>query len=244
MTVDDPEAELAVLLAAYARAHPWEHRHPLVAMRAAALLREIAPKTYRPSGTRDGEIISNRLRRSHFGITTVLHEAVTLLELPERPGTYDHGPQLASQRKHARKALREGVTWTYLTEAAEKEHFLELADANERARVRADYSPEEVNFPGLLESDLWLAAWQGERPLLLAVAAVDGDWSMLRYFCSLEASRVAGSTRYLMTGVLAEELAARGARFACDFISPFRLPPGLREFSRMVGFRTHRVQVR
>jgi hypothetical protein len=47
-----------------------------------------------------------------------------------------------------------------------------------------------------------------------------------------------------MTGVLAEELAARGARFACDFISPFRLPPGLREFSRMVGFRTHRVQVR
>ena len=242
MSVEDPEAALSELLAVYAQPQPWEHRHPLVALRAAALLRDIPAKTYRPSGSRDGQTISSRLRRSHFGITTVLHQAVTLLELPEPPATYGLGPHFASQRKHARKALRAGVTWTLVTEAAQRDHLLELVDARERVRVQADFSPEEVT--GLLDNDLWLAAWQGERPLLLAVAAVDGEWSMLRYFCRLESSRVAGSTRYLMTGVLAEELAARGARFACDFVSPFRLPPGLRKFSRMVGFRTHRVQMK
>jgi len=244
MTPDDPEAALHELLSRYARREPWELRHPIVALRAAALMRALPPKTYRPSGTRASQIISHQLKRSHFGLSSPLHEAVTLLELPEQPGTYDVGPHLASQRQHARRALREGVTWSLVRDAAEKEHFLELADANERARSGAGYRPEEINLRGLLGSDLWLAARVDERPLLLTVAAVDGEWSMLRYFVSLESSRVASSTRYLMTGVLAEELAARGARYACDFVSPFRLPSGLRQFSRMVGFRTHRVRVR
>lgn len=48
----------------------------------------------------------------------------------------------------------------------------------------------------MLETDLWVAAWQGEEPLLLAVADVDGEWAMLRYFVSFGGSRVASSTRY------------------------------------------------
>lgn len=244
MSVDDPEAALAALLTEHAGVQPWEHRHPLVILRVALLLRRLPVTTYRPSGSRDGRLIGHYLDKSTFGVRTPLHQAVTALTLPEEPGTYDRGHERATQRRHARKALKAGVTWSLVTEEAEKEFFLGLADAAARAALQDGFHPEVVNFPAMLETDLWIAAWQGEEPLLLAVAAVDGEWAMLRYFVSYGGSPVASSTRYLMTGVLAEELISRSVRFLVDNKSPLRMPPGVRHFSRMVGFRTHRVTVR
>ena len=243
MSADDAEAELAALLAIHAHPQPWEHRHPMVALRAAALLRKLPIQTYRPSDAPDGRLIAHYLDKSSFGVRTPLHEAVTALALPEIPGTYDHGHERATQRRHARKALKAGVTWSHVGDVAARVRFVELAEAKAREDLQGAFRPEVVDFPAMLETEHWIAAWHDEQPLLLAVTAVDGEYAMLRYFCRYGTSQVASSTRYLMTGVLAEELAARGVRFLCDNKSPLRVPPGVRHFSRMVGFRTHRVRV-
>ena len=207
------------------------------------MIRKLQRTVYRPSASRDGQLIAEYLDKSTFGIRTPLHQAVSCLELPEEQGTYDQGHDRATQRRHARKALKAGVTWSLVTEAAERDFFLELADKKAREHLHDAFLPEVVNFPAMLETELWIAAWQGEQPLLLTVAAVDGEWALLRYFVSYGDSRVASSTRYLMTGVLAEELISRGVRYLCDNKSPLRVPAGVRHFSRMVGFRFRRVRV-
>lgn len=238
---EEAEEKLSQLLMEYAGPRAWEHRHPLIALRAASLLRHLPVQTYTPSASRDGQYIGARLDRSDLGVATILHQAVALLEVDDGDGR-----QLAnkSARKHARRALRAGVTWSRVTEKAEKERFLALARDSEPFRHRGQDRPMITDFDALTESGLWLAAWLGESPLLLSVTAVDGHWAMMRYFCSFEATRTAASARYLMTRVLAEELSSAGVRFMCDSVSPFRLAAGPRQFSRMVGFRIHRVQVR
>ncbi|MBV9831662.1 MAG: hypothetical protein JOZ82_08680, partial [Marmoricola sp.] len=156
---------------------------------------------------------------------------------------YDHGHARATQRRHARKALKAGVTWELATDRADKQVFLDLAIEKARRDLEDEELLNAVNLPDMLGTELWITAHHEGRPILATVAAVDGEWAMIRYFCSFELTRVASSTRYLMTGVLAEELISRGVRFLADNKSPLRLPPGVREFSRMVGFRTGRVKV-
>jgi hypothetical protein len=243
MTIVDPETELNTLLAAHARPQPWELRHPFVALRAARLLRRLPVHTYTPSGSPDSRLIEDHLDKSHAGLRTPLHQAATVLQLPERPGTYAEGPHMATQRQQARKPLRAGVTWTHVADRAEQDRLLDLAHRKTEAERRDGRHPDEVDLPSLLQSPHWLAAWQDDRPILLAVTAVDAPWAMLRYFCRLEDDRIASATRYLMTGVLAEDLIDRGVRYLCTNTSPLRMPPGVREFSRMVGFRTLRVRV-
>jgi hypothetical protein len=243
MVPADPETQLAAVLSEYARAGPWEHRHPVVTLRVAALLRRLPVRTCRLSRSRDGLLIAHYLDKRTLGLSTPLHQAVTCLDLPEVPGTYDEGPERATQRRHARKAIKAGVTWTRVSDPAEREQFVALTEEKARLDLQGDFEPEVVNFPSMLETDHWLAAWLDGEPLLLAVTAVDGEWAMLRYFGSYGSSPVASSTRYLMTGVLAEDLAARGVRQLVDNKSALRMPPGVRHFSRMVGFRTRRVRV-
>ena len=243
-SVPDPEAALHDLLSTHAQRRAWEHRHPAAALRATALLSRIPAETYRPAPSTEGRLLAHYLDKSTFGMATPLHQAVTLLRLPETPGTYDHGHDRATQRRHARKALGAGVSWDLPTDPADRQVFVDLAI--EKARVDLDNDEElvrAVNLPAMLDTELWITARLEGRPMLAAVAAVDGEWAMIRYFCSFETSRVASSTRYLMTGVLAEELIGRGVRFLCDNKSPLRLPHGVRHFSRMVGFRTGRVKV-
>ncbi|MCW2866239.1 MAG: hypothetical protein JWR20_427 [Marmoricola sp.] len=239
----DAEAQLAALLMLHARPRPWEHRHPVIAARAARLLRHIPVATFDASGSAEGEIIRTRLDRSSAGMTTRLHEAATVLQLPTTPGQYDQGRDRATQRRQARKALRAGVTWREVEDEVEKRHLLDLAREAERSHPDAEYRAQAPDLEELLLVDLWLVAELDGRPLLLSVTPVDGEWAMLLYFRILESGDVASHTRYLMTGVLAEQLVARGVRYLCDSRTPFRLNAGLRHFSRMVGFRTHRVRV-
>ena len=239
----DAEAQLAALLALHARPHPWEHRHPLIAARAARLLRDIPVASFTPSETVEGRIIRARLDRSLGGLTTRLHEAATVLRLPDTPGTYDQGRDRATQRRQARKAVRAGVTWRVVTDRAEMRRLLELARTAEQEHPDAEYRAEAPELEELLLVDLWLVAELEGRPVLLSVTPVEGEWAVLLYFRILESGEVSSHTRYLMTGVLAEQLIARGVRYLCDSRTPFRLNAGLRHFSRMVGFRNHRVRV-
>ena len=239
----DAEAQLATLLMLHARPRPWEHRHPLIAARAARLLRHIPVATVDPTGSDEGEIIRTRLDRSSAGMTTRIHEAATVLQLPTTPGQYDQGRDRATQRRQARKAVRAGVTWRRVEDEREKRVLLDLAREAERTHPDAEYRADAPELEELMLVDLWLVAELDGRPLLLSVTPIDGEWAMLLYFRILEGGDVASHTRYLMTGVLAEELVARGVRYLCDSRTPFRLNAGLRHFSRMVGFRTHRVRV-
>jgi hypothetical protein len=237
------EAKLAALLAVHAQAKAWEHRHPLAAVRAWLLLRFIALEHYAPSTTLEGQIIRGYLRRSHAGVTTPLHQAATVLELPEEPGRYNQGRDRATQRRQARKAAKLGVTWNVVDDAEEKARLLDIAVSYERAHPQSEYRETAPDLRGLLDIELWLVAHHDGRPLLLSVTAVDGEWALLRYFRTLQSGEVSSAARYLMTGVLAEELVSRGVRYLSDTRTPFRLNSGLRQFSRMVGFRTRRVRV-
>lgn len=239
----DAEAKLSALLAVYARARVWEHRHPVAAMRAAFLLRFIPVAVYTPSETREGTIIRGHLLRSLKGLTTTVHQAATVLELPSGAGQYDQGSSRATQRRQSRKATKLGVTWSRVTDAEEKGRLVGVAYAREQSHPQEEYRFEEPDLRELLDIELWLVAHHQGEPLLLSVTAVDGQWSLLRYFRTLQDAEVASASRYLMTGVLAESLVSQGVRYLCDSRTPFRLNPGLRHFSRMVGFRTQRVRV-
>jgi hypothetical protein len=238
-----PEAQLAALLGLYASARSWEWRHPVAALKAAVLLRAIPPLRYTPSPTREGQIIRRHLRRTSAGVSTVLHQATTTLQLPEQPGTFLQGRERATLRRHSRKAEKLGVTWSEVHDPVEKEALLALATAFEREHGLEEYREASPDLSELRDIDLWLVASLHGTPVLLSVTAIDGDWSLLRYFRVLQQGEAATAARYLMTGVLAEQLVDRGVRWLCDTRNALRLPTGLRHFSRMVGFRTRRVRV-
>ncbi|KQT94064.1 hypothetical protein ASG49_03855 [Marmoricola sp. Leaf446] len=243
MHADDAETQLAALLAEHAGERPWEHRRPRVAWQADQLLKHLPASVYRPSGSFESEVIAAPLRRSRIGLSSRLQQAVTMLELPEAPRRYDEGRERATQRRKARQAERLGVTWRVVDDPAEKQRLLDAALDYERNHPQEQYRSEAPEHGELLDIDLWLVAEHEGAPLLLSVTPVDGAWSLLRYFRTLQEGPAASAARYLMTGVLAEELIRRGVRHLCDTRTPFRLPAGLQHFSRMVGFRVRRVKV-
>ena len=241
MTPVQAEAALASLLMPHARGERWEHRHPVVALQALALLRRLPLLEYQPSGSRESRAIHGRIERSSLGVITPLHDAMSVLELPRPPARYDEGHNRATQRRHARKALKAGVTWTCVTDPTEREGLVQVYRSS-RARI-GDAGAREADLAFLDDCGLWLVAWNDGHPIHFSATAVDGAWAMLFSFSSLASGQVASATRYLMTGVLADRLAARGVRYLCDSKSAIRLTAGVREFSRMVGFRTARVRV-
>src|SRR3954454_23590315 len=206
MTAAEAEAALASLLMSYAGPRPWEHRHPLVTLQALSLLHKLPVLVYRPSESRAGQAITGRLRRSSLGVVTPLHEAMPLLELPCYPAPYDHGHDRATQRRHARKALKAGVTWIRVRDPAERERLMLVYRA---ARVRmGDDDARDWDLGYLRACDLWFDARHRGRPILLSTTAIDGEWAMMFCFSNLAAGPVVSATRYLMTGVLAVHLAS------------------------------------
>ncbi len=242
MTSRDAEAELCELLDTISGPRLKLHRHPVLASRALALLREVPELWCRLSDSVEARMVRAELQRASGGRSTLLHQATTVLELPTEPGTYNVGHERATQRRKARKARSAGVSWRPVPDAAERQQLLELANAYERNNPRDAYRSESPENADLMAIDLWLLALHEGEPILLSVTAADGEWSILRYFRTLSESNAASDARYLMTEVLAEELAKRDVRYLCDTVSPFRLTPGLRHFSRMVGFRVRRVR--
>ena len=242
MTSRDAEAELAVLLDTLSGPKLALHRHPVLASRALTLLRQVPELWCRLSDSVEGRMVRAELQRSAGGRSTVLHQATTVLELPTEPGTYNVGHERATQRRKARKARAAGVSWRPVTDAAERQRLLERADDYERHNPRPAYRKDDPENADLMAIRLWLVAYHQGEPILLSVTAMDGEWSILRYFRTLSDSDAASNARYLMTEVLAEELGRLGVRYLCDTVSPFRVTPGLRHFARMVGFRVRRVR--
>lgn len=251
MTTHDHEAELFELVHEHASPDPsgivWEfglRKDPRALLRALRLLRHLPRETYTPGRGVEADMVRTALTRRVAGRSTPVHETAHALAMPETPGTYNVGRARATQRRKARAATKLGVTWRLVSDPAERQALQAAATAWEQVNPRPLYRNDRPDTEDLQSVDLWIAAYVGDRPVMLSVTPVDGEWSLLRYFRTLEDTEAASNARYLLTEAVADTLAARGVRYLCDAVSPFRLPRGLLHFSRMVGFRLIRVRVR
>src|SRR3978361_1939217 len=127
----EDEKNLSTLLPVSAGPRPWELRHPWAALQAFMLLRRLPVHTFHPSGTTEGAIIAERLKRSHFGVSTVLHEAVALIDIS---GTGEEWNGNKSARKQAGRALRAGVEWERVTDRGQKVELLHQVQARLQPR--------------------------------------------------------------------------------------------------------------
>lgn len=222
--------------------HRWLARHPRHAMSALVAMTRLPVLTARPSGSVEGQSVRTALARSS-AVRTVVHRTTAVLALPTDVEEYTAAPGRQTLRRKTRQAEKRGIHWSTVQSTNERLRLLDLADGRERTHPENRYRRTSPDNRGMLPLSLWLAAYgSDDRPLMLAVAPVDGHWSALRYFRTLESSDDASLARYLMSKVLIGELSARGARYLVDPESPFLLPDGLRHFQKMLGYSL--VQVR
>jgi hypothetical protein len=242
-SVADPEAAMARLVLQHTGSSLWFLRHPWVLLRVAALALRLPLLRLRPSSSVEAQLSARRLQRSRFARATVIQEIRSVLALPTDGTPYDQGRARATQRRKPRAAVKHGVTTRLVTDPAERRALFARSMAYLREHPDATYRITTPKNDDLFEVGLWMAAFQDDRPLLLTVIPVDGEFATLRFFRTMESGPAASSARYLVTGVLAEELAGRGVRYLCDTVNPLRQEPGLLHFARMVGFRMARVRV-
>ena len=237
---------LAVTVEEFVRAavpvHRWVLQHPqrtLAAVRAMHALPELVAA---PSATIEGQAICTALSRAG-ALRSVVHRMTAVLALPEDVTEYTAAPGRQTLRRKMRLAEKRGITWGLVTDVDERRRLLDIADERERQHPELQYRKTSPDNRGMLSLGLWLVAYANDgRPLMLVVAPVDGRWAALRYFRTLESSDEASLARYLMSAVLIEQVAARGATYLVDPESPLKLPEGLRHFQKMLGYSL--VQVR
>lgn len=220
-------------------------------VQAMAAARSLPLVTVRLADTTEGRAIragfahlTRRTVKTGF-VRTPLHETASVQILPTEPGQYSTGAPRQTLRRKARAAERAGVRWAHVDDVAERRRLIAVSEARERRHPQEQYRSEDVDNSRLLHLSLWLVAYTREGdPLLIAALPVDGEWSMLFYFRTLDDTQAASDTRYLMSGVLAEELVARGVRYLVDTSTMSNLSEGLRHFQRMLGYRLVRIRVR
>lgn len=218
--------------------HP---RRSLAAYRAMHLMPVLRAEL---STSVEGRAIHRGLARGSLLGRTIVHSATAVLALPSATEAYSLGSSKQTLRRKSRAATKAGVTWAKVQDPQERSRILELARKHERVHSLSEYRAEVPDVDDLPEYKLWLVAYSAERhPLLLAVAPVDGEWALLRYFRILGESQLHSDTRYLMTQVLVENLVPLGVRYLADPSSPVGLPNGLRHYQRMLGFRIVRVSL-
>lgn len=247
VTSADPEQAFSTYLQAYA---DWDGpkysfvlRHPGRSISAALAVVRLQRLTASPSATPNGDAIRVALQpRSTFWRTWAPVTAV--LPLPACPGDFDLGRQNQTLRRQVRRAQRTGIRWATIEDPAERLALLELAADSERAHPIDIYRIAEPDNRELLAFPLWIAAYATDgRPLLLSVTPVDGQWALLRYFRTIGSGQEQSHARYLALHALATHLASLGVRYLFDQASPATLPPGLRHYQRMIGFRIFRVRL-
>lgn len=222
----------------------WFLRHPLESLRGLRLLHTLPIVRARLGRDGESDAVRRGLRRGDHVRRMLIGGATAVLCLPIDADTYLLGSSKQTLRRKIRAAERMGVTWRPVFNAAERQGLIALLDDSERTNVRSAYRHENPENDDLFEADQWLAAFAPDgRPVLLSVTPIDGEWAVLRTFRALEDSDESSAARYLMSSVLAQHLIARGVRYLADTQSPASLPPGLRFFQRLLGYRLMRVRL-
>lgn len=221
----------------------WIARHPARLVGAVRSLRALTVLEAAPGATPDGRVLATGLaRRSPVG-RLLVGGATSVIRIPDRPDVYSAGHSRRTLRKQRNEAVREGVHWMRVDDPARRRELLELANEGERTHPDArDRTARPDNQDLLPLAGWWLALSAAEEPLLLAVAAIDGEWAMLRYFRVLHREHDASKARFLMMQVLVQELAALGVQVLATDMSPVRMPGGLRDFQHRVGFELVRIR--
>ena len=221
----------------------WVVRHPLRIAGAARSIRALPVLHAAPAGTPDGRVLSTGLARQSALGRRLVDGATSVIRIADDPASYAAGSSRKTLRKQRNEAVRDGVHWLRVEDPAERSRLLALANAAERSHPDGRYRTADPDNRDLLPlSAWWVALSASGTPLLLAVAAIDGEWAMLRYFRVLDRSRDGFRARFLMMDVLVHELASSGVRVLATDMSPIRLGQGLRDFQHRVGFELVRVR--
>lgn len=194
-----------------------------------------------PAGV-EGAAIQAALMRN-YTLTRFTGFLTAVLKLPCEVGQYSLGASKKTLRRKVRKAKQLGVRWAEVNDPDERRKLLAIADEQERTHPNEAHRNPNPDNSGLLKYKLWLVAYSaGERPLLLSVTPIDGDFAFLSYFRTLGNGDEYSNARYMMTEVLVEHLVASGVKYLIEGGSP-AIPNGLRHYQRMLGFRIARVRI-
>jgi hypothetical protein len=218
-------------------------RNPRTCGDAIAALRRLPELTAAPSAGPEGAAIrESLLQRSSFRRSLV--PAVAVLPLPDSVAEVGLGARNQTLRRKVRSAERLGLTCRTVDDPAERRRLMELAADFERVHPDARYRNQAPDNADLPECGMWLAVYAADqRPVLLSVSAVDGEWAMLRYFRTIGTGDEQSDGRYLAHLTLARRLTGTGVRYLFDREGLTWLPEGLLHYQRMVGFRPHRVRL-
>jgi hypothetical protein len=164
------------------------------------------------------------------------------LPIPENPADSLKNPGAKRLRYTLRLAEAANITCRPAS-MSERSGLVEMANDRDRNHTNPLYRVEDADNEDLLGHDLWLVAEAGgEKPLLLAVVAVDGDLAVLRYFRTQGDSEEHSLSRYAAHYAMVESLAERGVRWLVDSEPPAAQTNGVRLFQRIVGFRHVRIR--
>jgi hypothetical protein len=222
----------------YVVRHPGKTLGALIALRRLSCLR-VTPSLVSADGIAIRAGLSSRP-----ALARIAGFATAVLRLPDEPGQYSLGASKQTLRRKARIARRLGVHWAEVNDPQDRQDILKLAEEYEQAHPDVTYRNQNPDNSDILGSGLWLAAYSAEgHPLLLSVTPVDGEFSFLHYFRTIGFGEEQSNARYLMTEVLVEHLVSRGVRYLIDGAFTPLLPPGIRHFQRMLGFRIVRIRI-
>lgn len=218
-------------------------RHPVLAWRAFRTVRALPTIDAHPSDSTAGRAIAAMIdARGPLGLPARMLGSAAL-EIPDDPEDYLQGRRAQTLRRKIRAAEKRGISVRPVTDPAERDHLLALANHAEQTHPDATYRVADPRNDDLLDHDLWQVATAADgEPLLLCVIPVDGDLSLLRYCRTLGRGPAHSDSRYLMNKALVERLSERGVRWLLDTESPGEQTNGLRHFQRMVGFRYVRLR--
>jgi hypothetical protein len=218
-------------------------RRPGRALAATKAIVRLQRLTVTASEAPQGQAIrAGLLPRSSFFRTWA--PVVAVLPLPDRPDSFGLGRPNQTLRRKVRSAQRLGIRCATITDPDERLALLAATAAAERIHPIERYRNEEPDNSELLGYPFWVAAYSADdRPLLLAVTPIDGEWAMLRYFRSIGSGDEQSDARYFALDALARLLIERGVRYLFDKESLTRLPAGLRHYQVVTGFRVCRVRL-
>jgi hypothetical protein len=217
-------------------------RHPRAVLRAGIALHRLPVVHLRTGQGSDGSAIRDSLRRPLKLL--VLRGVNAVLEIPADQADYVIGRPKHGLRQKIKAGEKLGLTNRVVDDPEERQALLRFAEQYERINPVVEFrneSPENGDMPGLR---LWVLTEAADgTPLLLAVAAVDGPVSVLRYYRTLTDDDASSIARYFAMPFLVDELRDLGVTHLAETARPQWLPNGLRQFQRKVGFRLVRLRL-
>jgi hypothetical protein len=221
-------------------------RHPLQLVRAWRAISELPVVDAQLSASPEGRAVRRGLRRTSATVRALIRGTTAVLLIPEDGASYFVGSNESKRtlRTKMRRAERRGFTVSTPTSPAERSELLRLSEAYEQNHPDPIYRNHTPRLDRHRDISTWLVARDAAgKPLLVSVIPVDGEWSVLAYFKTLENSDDARLARHWLSGVLVQHLADMGVRYLADESSPVGLPSGLRSFQRRLGYRLVRVRI-